>query len=442
MRIAILGGGLAGISLAYFLRQAREISQIVIIEKEKNLGGLCRSLSIGSQIYDIGPHIMFSKDKEILDLMLSLLKDNQHRLRRSNKIIFQDRLINYPFENDLSALSKADLEYCLNTFLHNPYEEYDAENMLQYLLKTFGEGIVNLYLRPYNEKIWKYDPAFLDTQMIGRIPKPPREDIIHSTRGETIDGYLHQLYFHYPQKGGTVALIEAFCDELPADKTELFVDNKVIGISKAKEGFFVVADNVAVESDLLVSTIPLPTLPNIYKPTDAVVAAAAGRLLHNSSVILAVKVKTDKSGNNFTFTVPDKNIIFHRISKIDFLGANYSEPGTASYVIEVSFRAKDMIDEMLDAELFDKVLDGLEYIGFIEGKADIIDYKINRFEYTYVIYDLWHKRNVDFVRDYYANEGIYLNGRFGCFEYWNADRVIRESKTLADKIIMDIQKGR
>ena len=50
--------------------------------------------------------------------------------------------------------------------------------MLQFFLKTFGEGITKTYLQPYNEKIWKYDPSFMDVQMVERIPKPPKEDVM------------------------------------------------------------------------------------------------------------------------------------------------------------------------------------------------------------------------------------------------------------------------
>ena len=66
---------------------------------------------------------------------------------------------------------KKEKEYCLQEFLNNPYENYIAENMQQFFLKTFGEGIIKTYLQPYNEKIWKYDPTFMDVQMVERIPK-------------------------------------------------------------------------------------------------------------------------------------------------------------------------------------------------------------------------------------------------------------------------------
>ena len=186
MNITILGGGLAAVSLAYFLQDEEKIEEITILEKEDGLGGLCRSIHKAGYTYDIGPHILFSKDKEMLDLMLEVTGQT-NRLRRSNQIIHKGRYVQYPFENDLSKLPQEDLEYCITGFQNNPYENYEAQNMLQFFLKTFGEGITNLYLRPYNEKIWKHDPSFMDTQMVDRIPKPTDEEIMRSASGETVD---------------------------------------------------------------------------------------------------------------------------------------------------------------------------------------------------------------------------------------------------------------
>ena len=66
MKLTILGGGLSGISLAYFLQDRAEIEHIDIIEKDDDIAGLCRSIKKDGYIYDIGPHILFSKDKEML----------------------------------------------------------------------------------------------------------------------------------------------------------------------------------------------------------------------------------------------------------------------------------------------------------------------------------------------------------------------------------------
>ena len=109
MKYAILGGGLSAISTAFFLQERQDTEEILILEKEKRPGGLCRSITKDGYTYDIGPHILFSKDKEILSLMLEML-DKKNDLRRSNQIIYKGRYVQYPFENDLSKLPKEDLE--------------------------------------------------------------------------------------------------------------------------------------------------------------------------------------------------------------------------------------------------------------------------------------------------------------------------------------------
>ena len=63
-KVVILGGGLSGISSAFFLQDKSWIGNITVLEKEAETGGLCRSIRKNGYIYDVGPHILFSKDKE------------------------------------------------------------------------------------------------------------------------------------------------------------------------------------------------------------------------------------------------------------------------------------------------------------------------------------------------------------------------------------------
>lgn len=435
MNYTILGGGLSAISLAYYLQENKNIDEIHILEKDNALGGICRTYVKDGIEYDVGPHIIFSKDKEILDLMNNLLGENNEKHRRSNRILHKKRFVQYPFENDLSKLPQEDIDYCVNGFLHNPYENYDAKNMLQFFLKTFGEGITNTYLRPYNEKIWKFDPSFMDTQMVERIPKPPKEDILRSANGETIDGYLHQLYFTYPKQGGTEALIKAFVSKL-SDKVKIHTDNKVLKVKKQDEKFVVTTSEKEYLCDKVVSTMPANEFCHIYedanKPQE--ILNIADNLRYNSIAICIVNVNKDYAGDNYAFMVADKNVKFHRISKLDFMGEHYHIDGTATYMAEITYRKNDLNDKTSDEELTQKVIEGLGAIGFIDSKDDINFADLKRFEYAYVIYDLKHRQNMDAIKEYFASQGIYLNGRFGSFEYLNMDAIIRQSKNLAQII--------
>lgn len=436
MKTIILGAGLSGISTAYFLQNEKGYDDITLLEMESTPGGLCRSIKKDGYTYDIGPHILFSKDKEMLELMLDVLDEGKNDLVRSNQILYKGRRVQYPFENDLSKLPSEDLHYCINAFNHNPYEDYEVNNMIQFFLKTFGEGITNTYLRPYNEKIWKYDPAFMNTSMVDRIPKPTQEEIRRSAAGETIQGYLHQLYFSFPTKGGIEAVPQGFVRRLDPEKCRIETNTEVTSITKKGDKYEVIAGGKTYEADLVISTIPVQSLTKSYAHATDELKSRVERLRYNSIIISFVKLPYDLCGENFAFMIPDKDVIFHRISKMDFLGGEYHHSeNEATYMIEVTYRKNDQVDTLSEEDFKEQIRSGLKTIGFAKDTKDVEFVDITKYEYAYVIYDLEHNSNMEYIRDFYNKEGILLNGRFGNFEYWNMDRILRESLELKNKII-------
>lgn len=440
MKIGILGGGLSGISTAYFLQNNKGIKSIEILEKEREPGGLCRSFNINGLYYDIGPHIIFSTDKEILDFMINILGENKNKLKRSNKIFYKNKFIKYPFENELSALSEVDREYCLNTFLNNPYENHEAKNLLAYFLKTFGEGITDIYLKPYNDKIWKFDLSLMDTQMIDRIPKPPKEDIVKSANGIPTEGYLHQLYFYYPREGGINSFIKSFVGKLN-ENVRVITDSAVIELQRMNNKCKIKTDKgVSTEYDLIVSTIPIQSLTGIYRsnlPED--VRKSVHDLKYNSIIVAIINVKKDNLDGNFAVMVPDKDIIFHRVSKLDFLGSCYCRKDDSSTLMaEVTFSKNSFIDQMSVIDVEAKIIEGLENSQFIDSREHVNYIETRRFEYAYVICDLNHKKNVERIGNYFLDQKILLCGRFGEFKYLNMDAAIRHAKTLSEIIVKNI----
>ena len=423
-KIGILGGGVSALAFSHFYEK-----KVSIIEKESTLGGLCRSFIDDDGVaWDIGPHITFSKNQEILEFIISLTDMNE--LKRSNRIIHDGRFIKYPFENDLSSLSDKDRDYCLNTFLDNPYENYPSTNMLEFFYEIFGEGITRLFLEPYNRKIWKYETSFMDKQMVERIPKPPPEDIIASAKGEQTEGYLHQLYFHYPEKGGFQTIVNSLAEKIE-NKVEVSLKNKIVGINLSND-IEIVTDKQKFNFDKIISTIPIHELLPIINPEPpSEIMEALSKLKYNSIHITCLKVKGDWLGDNFAITIADPDIIFHRLSRLNFLGEHYAQRGYTNIMVETTFR-KGLKEDLDHTTLEDKIIKDLKSLDIVNVEK-IENIFTNTFKYAYVIYDQDHRKNTDLVLDYLRSVNITPLGRFGTFEYINSDKAIELAKELAEK---------
>lgn len=425
----VLGGGVAGLSVAHFLQQPKTI----VFEKENRFGGLARSYEKNELWYDVGPHIMFSKNKFVLDFMRSLSEVKQHR--RSNIVLHRGKYVQYPFENHLAQLEDpAEIEYCVNTFLNNPYKDFDPNNMLAFFLKTFGEGITRLYLQPYNEKIWKFDPAMLNTKMVDRIPRPPDEDILKSARGEFSDGYLHQLLFYYPVQKGIQSLVDGLIGLLKRREVRLESEAAVLAVEAERNGWRVKTSHGDFFCRRIVNCMPLSDfLPLLTDVPDQILSHMRG-LRYNSLCTVVVNTKRDYCGDNFTFTVAQKDILFHRVNKLDFMGDAYHLPQSASYLLEVTFREGDTFSTWREETIVKRCLEDLIKIGFIRNPEDVNWTDVRKERYAYVIYDLNHARHAGAVLTYLRSRGIECVGRFAEWEYMNMDGVIEHAQKAADRL--------
>ena len=135
--IEILGAGLAGITIAAHLEQDCQV-----LEKDSRGGGHCQTVQEQGFTHDAGgPHIIFSRNQEMVDYMVSLLGDNVHRARRNNKIFFKGRYVKYPFENGSYDLEPQDRFECLYPYIKNDYPPPKA-NFKEWIYHHFGEVAV------------------------------------------------------------------------------------------------------------------------------------------------------------------------------------------------------------------------------------------------------------------------------------------------------------
>jgi protoporphyrinogen oxidase len=437
MKIGILGGGLTGLSLGYFLNQKEY--DFLILEKNEETSGLLKSVVVNGFTFDVGgSHIIFSKDEKILNFMVSLLGDNVVKNRRNTKILYKGRYVKYPFENGLVDLPKKDNFECLYYFIQNLIAKERGElkpptTMKEWFYYTFGKGIAEKYLIPYNEKIWKYPLEKISTVWVERIPNPPIEDIVKSSLGIPTEGYTHQLYFYYPKFGGIQSLARAF--ERPI-KHRIVTDFKVEKIIREDNKWIVSCGKKEFEFDRLISTIPLQELVSALDNTPKEVVSSVRNLKFNSLITVGIGIDQPKINDFSWLYIPDKDILTHRVSFPSNYSPYVASKGKSSVLAEITYHDGDEISKMNDKEIIERTVEDLDKLRII-NKNEVIFTIAWRFDYAYVLHDLNYDKNVSILYNYLDKIGIKLVGRFGRWKYLNMDSVIRDAK----KCVMQFDNG-
>ncbi len=434
MRTLILGGGLTGITLARLLQERGH--ELLVLEREDRPGGLCRSRTGEGFTFDCGgSHIIFSRDTEVLEFMKRVLGDNQETRVRNTKVFYRGILVKYPFENGLAQLPREDCFFCLNEYIRAYIRREKGEagtpaNFREWMYATFGKGIAELYLVPYNEKIWNFPTERMSAHWVeGRVPIPPVEDVIKSALGIETEGYTHQSVFSYPARGGIEALVRALSTGLEGR----IVPGFQVHFLRKRNGMWEAGDgHRTLTGDRLISTIPLHELVACLADVPEEVKTAVGNLRYNSVACIQIGIRGSVPPLSWVY-IPDRDLsLANRISFPSNYSSHVAPEGCSSILAEVTFNDGDPVSRMSDDELADHVIVSLERMGFLS--SDSVVYRaVDRQKYAYVVYDLDYQRNIRIVRDYFGDRGITLVGRFSQFEYLNMDGCIRKAMECVEE---------
>jgi len=425
---AILGGGLSGLTLARLLHEKGE--EIIVLEAEPEYGGLCRSKTKAGFTFDTGgSHIIFSRDAEVLAFMCRMIEGNEQRNHRNTKIFYKGRHVKYPFENGLYELPPGDRFACINGFVRNliAVEKGEAkkpENFREWIHYTFGQGIAECYMVPYNEKIWKYPTERMSLHWVdGRIPRPPVEDIIRSAIGIDTEGYTHQAVFSYPLDGGIEALVRAI-----ARPVEKFVRTGflVTSVRKAGNAWFISNGKETVKADRVICTIPVQNLLPCLEDLPAPVADACRALVYNALICVNIGIRGTIPGISWMY-IPDKSLgKTNRVSFPSNFSRHAAPQGCSSVLAEITCQPGDEIASLPDDELIREVTAMLTSMQVCTPEK-IVFTSVERQPFAYVVYDLAYQKNIATIREFCSRSGIPLVGRFAQFEYLNMDGVIRSA---------------
>jgi len=424
--IGIVGAGPSGLSLGSFLH-----GDFQIYEKDGEVGGHARSIHIGPYTFDRGPHIIFSRDKKILDFMIGLIDDNVHNCIRNNKVWVGGQFLGYPIENDLGKLEKPLIEEIV-TSLHeaalNPKQE---DNLDSWFRNHFGSALTELYFKPYNEKIWKTKLAELSMTWSERIPKPPFRDIISGALGNVRNGYTHQLYYQYPSFGGFQAISDSLAERLARP---VKLETEIHKISVLEKKLSILSNDETFTHDTLVWTGYLDHLVDVcdFEIPDQVIEDVSSLRVNPMSCI-TLAFASDSPPQFSAIYVPGDETVFNRISFPTVFSPNNSPSGEYLVQAEVTYKPNEVRHS--DKDLREDLISLLRIMGLLNGNQVPLFEYIEYYKNAYVVYEVGYEDRLDRVKNFFKSKGIILHGRFGSFNYINTDMCILESAKLAAELL-------
>ncbi len=438
MKIAILGGGISGVALARLL--AADGHRVTVLEKAERPGGLCKSRRYGEFTFDeAGGHILFSKDKPVLDWQLQRCGGEAGTVRtvRNTKIRWHDRWVPYPFENGVGHLTKAAIVDCVAGYI----EAYAARrsgvpcptNFGDWIDWRMGAGFARHFMVPYNEKIWKCDLRTMASDWVaGRVPEAPIEDIVKSAVGLDTEGYTHQSVFWFPKHGGFETMVRGTVD---GGGFTLQCGVAVQRVERTAGGFRV--DGEAF--DLVVNTVPLPQIEPVIADLPEAIRAEIRQLRPISLVNVMIGVALDEP-------LPPLSWIYlpfaeqgptNRVTYFSNYSPHNAPAGHGSFLAEVTHRG----DIRPDAAWLREVARALGSAGILHPERIVLLEACNN-EYAYIDQNLAFQGRISRVRKWFDESGYITFGRFGRYEYHNSDQCVARAMQVHRHIQQLAASGR
>jgi len=418
----ILGGGIAGLSVAYHLKNKK----YVILEKEHLVGGLCKSVTDKNGfIYDYTGHLLHIKSKYVKKLVKKLLKKNFTLKTRNSWIYSNNVFTRYPFQANLFGLPEKIIYECIEGFveaklLNSQFSILNSQFCFyDWCLKTFGNGISKYFMIPYNEKLWRIDIKKLTCDWLGNyVPQPTLQEVITGAFTDNNKKIGYNATFFYPKMGGIQSLIDELKKNIPGIKTDVKISS--IDISKK----IVKTNSGEMKYKNLVSTIPLPEIVKLIKGVPENVKKASKKLKWTSVLNINLGIKRKNISNKHWIYFPEKKFNFYRAGFYRNFSESLCPEGTSSMYIEISYRNRKTSKE----KMLKKTIGKLKSAKILKSSDKIISECILDIPYAYVIYDKNRKSSLETIRNYLRKNFIFSIGRFGGWKYSTMEDAILEGK--------------
>ena len=448
MKVAIIGAGPAGLTAGYILAKSK--TQVAVLEADKVVGGISRTVVDGEFRFDLGGHRFFTKNKEVNSLIDELLAGELIDVSRKSRIYFKNRYFDYPLQGRNAFFGLGMFTACqiVASFLwqriKRPFTKKRIATLKDWVTDKFGSKMFELYFKSYTEKVWgipceKIEAEWVAQRIKGMSLSRAIKSVIFTAKKNQPVTLLRS--FKYPKLG--IGRISERMSEAISGHNEVLLNSPVTGISADKDKITSISyngpkgKNAEFFADQFISSMPITELLRAMKPLPPPdILQAAEKLRYRDFIAVMLKINKPKATEDTWLYIHEPKIEFGRIHEPKNWSPDMSPKDKTSLVMEYFCFEGDAIWNMPDDQLSEltqrRLIDNL---GFITDQ-DVIGYDIVRVKKAYPMYELGYKQYLNKILEYLSQfKNLQIIGRNGTFRYNNMDHSIEMGLMAAKKLL-------
>lgn len=457
--VLIIGAGPTGLGAARRLHQLKNESYLVVDEQPEAGGLASTDVTHEGFLFDVGGHVIFSHYQYFDDMIREALPNDSDWLthQRISYVRSKNSWVAYPYQNNISQLP---IEYqvsCIDGLIDAAEERSRAvgkpKNFDEWIVRMMGVGLADLFMRPYNFKVWGVPTTMMQCEWLGeRVAAPSLKLVVKNTLYKKEAGnWGPNATFKFPAHGGTGQIWKAVSRCIPQDRFR-FARKLVSVDGQQRVACFDDGSKVAYKN--MISSVPLDLLCGLIDQeknktsttTDSTsLKSVADGLVYSTTHVVGFGIRGLPTGamkGSCWLYFPEDDCPFYRVTVFSNYSPNNCPQKEAklktlqvadpslnaqadlksekegpywSLMLEVCQSKMKPVDE---PNLIEDSLKGLINTQMVEPNAEIVSIYHRKFDHGYPTPSLQRESQLKTLLPALQERyGIWSRGRFGSYRY-------------------------
>lgn len=491
--VVIIGAGPAGLTAGYELLLQKEKYNVIILEADKQVGGISKTISYKGNKMDIGGHRFFSKDEKVNDFWEEILplqgkpsfddkklgrikelsptgpnpeKEDKVMLVRDrvSRIYYLKKFFDYPITMKKETFQNMGFLRTMQSgfsYLKSMIFKKKEDSLENFYINRFGKKLYSMFFEKYTEKLWGRHPKEISADWgaqrvkglsIIAVFKDMFANVLkrnHKKETSLIEKYKYPKY-------GPGQLWETVAEKIEQNGGKIYLnsevtkihieDNKVCSVEYKNKG-----KKITLEGDIFLSSMPIKDfISNISESVPSSIDKLAKGLPYRDFVTVGVLVKKLNLKNETNIQtlnniIPDCWIYVQeadvKLGRIQIFN-NWSpymvkdSEHTIWLGLEYFCNEGDSFWNMTNEELIKFATDELISMNILSSD-DVLDAHVEKVKKAYPAYFDTYESIDEIINYLNTFENLYCIGRNGQHRYNNMDH----SMVTAFEAVYNIQNN-